>query len=50
MNGNWIGKLQVTLVFIYISWKKFYSHTFKGSSEKVIVMGSKKMKAGYTSI
>ena len=45
MNPNWTGKLQVTLIFAYISWKKFCSHTLKASSEEVIVMASWKMKA-----
>ena len=34
MNRNWPGKL---LLCAYISWKKLCSHTFKASSEKVIV-------------
>ena len=38
------GKL---LLFAYISWKKFYSHTFKTPSEEVIVMRFYKMKAKY---
>ena len=33
---------EVTLLFVYISWKKLCSHTFKASSEKVIVMYSEK--------
>ena len=33
-NRNWTGKL---LFSTYISWKKLWSHTFKVSSEKVIV-------------
>ena len=45
MNPNWTGKLQVTLIFAYISCKKFCSHTLKVSSEEVIVMASWKMKA-----
>ena len=40
-------KLQVTLLFAYISWKKLFSHTFKASLEEVIVMHSEKMKAKY---
>ena len=43
--GSWLRwividhrKLQVTLLFAYISWKKFCWHTFKASSEGVIVM------------
>ena len=31
VNRNWRGKLQVTLLFAYISWKKWCSHTFKAS-------------------
>ena len=34
-------------LFIYSSWKKLCSHTFKASSEEVIVMHSEKMKAKY---
>ena len=34
MNLNWLGKLQVTLVFAFIFWKKLSSHTFKASSEE----------------
>ena len=40
-------KLQVTLLFAYISWKKFCWHTFKASSEGVIVMRFQKMKTKY---
>ena len=47
MNCNWTGKLQVALLSAYISWKKLYSHTFKASSEEVIVMHSEKMKVKY---
>ena len=46
-NGNWTGKLQATLAFAYICWKKFCSHAFKASSEEVIVMRSLKMKSKY---
>ena len=45
MNLNWKFKLQVPLLFAYISWKKLCLHTFKTSSEEVIVMRSEKMKA-----
>ena len=38
MNPNWTGKLQLTLLFAYIPWNKFCSHTFKASSEEKIVM------------
>ena len=31
----------------HISWKKLYPHTFKTSSEEVIVMHSEKMKVKY---
>ena len=48
MNRNCIGKLQVTLHFAYISLKKLGWHTFKASSEEVIVVHSEKMKAKYT--
>ena len=41
------GKLEVTLLFAYISWKKLFSHTFKTFSKKVIVMASEKIKAKY---
>ena len=34
MNRNETGKLQVTLFFAYISWKKICSHTFKAFSER----------------
>ena len=34
---------QVTLLSIYISWKKLCSHTFKASLEEVIVTYSEKM-------
>ena len=48
MNRNWTGKLEeVALLFAYISWKKLCSHTFKISSEEVIVMRSEKMKVKY---
>ena len=40
MNRNETGKLQVTLFFAYISWKKLYSHISKATSEEVIVMRS----------
>ena len=40
-------KLQVAQLFPYISWRKLYSHTFKGSSEEVIMMRSEKMEAKY---
>ena len=47
MNRNGTGKLQVTLLFAYISGKKLCSHIFKASSEEVIVMRSEKTKAKY---
>ena len=47
MNRSLAGKLQVTLLSTYISWKKLCSHTFKDSPEDVIVMCSYKMKAKY---
>ena len=47
MNLNWTGKLQVTLLSAYISWKKLCLHTFKTSLEEVIVVYSEKMKAKY---
>ena len=34
---------EVTLFSVHISWKKLCSHTFKASSEEVIVMYSEKM-------
>ena len=47
MNRNWTGKLQVTILFACISWKKLYSHTFKAPLEEVIVIYSEKMKVEY---
>ena len=47
MNRNWAGKLQVILLFGYITRKKLCSQTFKASSEEVIVMRSEKMKEKY---
>ena len=47
MSRNWTGKLQVTLLSAYISWKKLCSHTFKAFLEEVILMHSDKMKAKY---
>ena len=44
MKRNWTGKLQVTLLFVYIFWKKVCSHTFKASFEKVTVKLSEKIK------
>ena len=35
MNCNWKGKLQVTLLSVYVSWNKLCSHTFKASSEEL---------------
>ena len=35
MNCNWKGKLQVTLLSVYVSWKILCSHTFKASSEEL---------------
>ena len=34
MNHNRTGKLQITLLSAYISWKKLCSHTSKASSEE----------------
>ena len=45
MNRNRTGKLQVTILSVYISKKKLRSHSLKGSSEEVIVMYSEKRKA-----
>ena len=36
MKRNWTGKLQETLLLVYISWKKVRAHTFKGTLEEVI--------------
>ena len=47
MNRNWTGKLQVTLLSAYISWKKLCSNTFKTPPEGVIRTYSEKMKAKY---
>ena len=47
MNRNGTGKLQVKLLFAYISWNKLYWYTFKAPSEEVIEMGSEKMKVKY---
>ena len=47
MNRNWTDKLHVTILSDGISWKKLCSHTFKASSEEVIMMHSEKMKAKY---
>ena len=47
MNGNWTRKFQVTLLSVYISWKKFCSHIFKVSSEEVILLYTEKMKTKY---
>ena len=44
MNGNWTGKIQATLLFIYISWKKEYLQNFEVSLENVILMRSEDMK------
>ena len=44
MNGNWTGKIQATLLFIYIFWKKECLHNFKVSLENVILMRSEDMK------
>ena len=38
MNRSWTDKIQVTLLFVSISWKKEYLHDFKASLEEVIVM------------
>ena len=45
MNRNWTGKLPVTLLSTYISWKKLCSQTFKACSEEVILMYSEKINA-----
>ena len=45
MNRKWTGKLQVKLLFAYLSWKKLRSHTFKAPLEEVIGMSERKMKA-----
>ena len=37
MNRNWTGKLLVTLLSAYTSWKKLCWLTFKASSGKVVV-------------
>ena len=42
------GKLQVTLLPAYISWKKIMLAHFQASSEEVIVMYSEKMKTPAT--
>ena len=47
MNRNWTGKIQVTLLLVYIFWKKESSHSFKASLEEVIVIRSDKMKEKY---
>ena len=47
MNCNWSGKIKVTVVFVYISWKQEYWHNFKATSEEVIAIRSEKMKAKY---
>ena len=45
--SNWGGKLPVTLLPAYISWKKIMLAHFQASSEEVIVMYSEKMKTKY---
>ena len=47
MNGNSRGKISVTLLFVYISWKTECSHLFKVSFEELIVMRSKKTNVKY---
>ena len=47
MNRDWTGKLQVTLLFAYISWKKMCAHIFNASSEELIMMHHEKTKAKY---
>ena len=47
MNHDWTGKLQVTLLFAYISWKKMCAHIFNASSEELIMMHHEKTKAKY---
>ena len=47
MDRNLTGKLQVRLLFHYISYKKFCSHIFKASSEEVIAMRPEKVKGKY---
>ena len=52
MKRNWTGKLQETLLLVYISWKKVRAHTFKDTLEEVIrlVIRSEKMKEKYMKI
>ena len=40
MNRNLAGQLQVTLLFGYVSQKKFCLHILKASSEEVILKRS----------
>ena len=49
MNCNWTGKIQITPLFVYISWKREreWLYNFKASSEEVIVMLSETMNAKY---
>ena len=47
MNCNGTGKIQITLLFVYISWKRDRLYNFKASLEEVIVMLSETMNAKY---
>ena len=47
LNRNWTGKIQVTLLSAYISWKKLCLHTFKTSSKEVMLMHSEKIMASF---
>ena len=47
MNRDWIGKIQLALLFICIFWNKECSHNPNAIVEEVIVMRYKKMKAKY---
>ena len=43
-NRNWTSKIQVILLFVFVSWKKECSRNFKTFSEEVILMRCEKMK------
>ena len=47
MDRNWTGKLQVTLLSAYISWKKIVLAHFQTPSEEGILMYFEKMKSKY---
>ena len=47
MNCNETGKLQLTLLSAYISWKRLSLHTLIASLEEVIVMHYEEVKAKY---